>query len=112
MALQALGQLGAALDDHDRALELNPRLTDALLNRGVIHLRQGRHRAAIGDLERALGTTSSRSARGVILYNLALVHGARGEREAADASARAAVALGNAEARELARRAGPPVDAR
>jgi serine/threonine protein kinase/Flp pilus assembly protein TadD len=112
LAYQALDQHGLALEDYDRALELSPDLTDALLNRSVIHLRQGRHRPAIADLDRALTTTASRMTRGVIYYNLALAHSARGDREAAAACAGAAVDLGNPEASELARHASPPTDER
>jgi serine/threonine protein kinase/tetratricopeptide (TPR) repeat protein len=88
-AYQALNRLDLALADYDRALEINPRLTDAALNRGIIRFHQGRHDAAISDLERALKTTSSRSTLGVIHYNLALVHQARGDRQAATARASA-----------------------
>ena len=104
LAYQALGRLDLALGDYDRALELAPRLTDARLNRGIIHLRQGHYEAAIADLERALGATASRGLLGLIHYNLALVRLARGEREAAAGHARAAMGLGNPEARDLAHR--------
>jgi serine/threonine protein kinase/Flp pilus assembly protein TadD len=107
-AYHALDRLDPALADYDRALNLNPRLTDAYLNRGTIRIRQGRHGAAIDDLERALKTTASRGVLGIIHYNLAVVHQARGDRRAAAASARAASELGNPEARELVRRLDRP----
>jgi serine/threonine protein kinase/Flp pilus assembly protein TadD len=107
-AYQALGQLDDAVADYNQALDCNPHLTDALLNRGIVRFRQGRHDAAITDLRHALGTTSSRMARGMIHYNLALVHQAIGHQEAAAASARAAVDLGNPDARGLARPADHP----
>jgi serine/threonine protein kinase/tetratricopeptide (TPR) repeat protein len=107
LAHQALGQLDAALDDYDRALELAPRLTDALLNRGIVRSRQGLHEAAIADLERALAT-SRQSLLGLIRYNLALVHQARGDRSAAAENTRAAMGFGNPEARELGHRLGLP----
>jgi serine/threonine protein kinase/tetratricopeptide (TPR) repeat protein len=103
-AYEALDRLELSLSDYDRALSINPRLTDAYLNRGIIRLRQDRHDAAIADLQRALKTTASRRTLGIIHYNLAVVHQARGDRRAAAASARAASELGNPEARELARR--------
>jgi serine/threonine protein kinase/Flp pilus assembly protein TadD len=111
LAYQALGQLDLAADDYDRALELAPRLTDALLNRAINHFRRGHHDTAIADLERALGTTSNRGILGIIHYNLALVHQARGEGRAAAENARAGMRFGNPDARELGRRleqaAGP-----
>ncbi len=107
-AYHALDRLDLALTDYDRALRISPRLTDAALNRGIIRFRQGRHDAAINDLERALKSTSSRNTRGVIHYNLAVVHQARGDRQAAATSARAAIELGNPDARELVRRLERP----
>src|SRR5262249_44679222 len=111
LAYQALGQLDLATEDYDRALELAPRLTDALLNRGISRFRQGRHDTRIAELERALGTTSNRGLLGIIHYNLALVHQARGEGKAAAENARAGMRFRNPEARELDRRleqaAGP-----
>jgi eukaryotic-like serine/threonine-protein kinase len=108
LAYQALGRLDLALDDYDQALSLAPRLTDALLNRGIIHFRQGHHEAAIAELQRALATTSSRRHLGLIHYNLALVHHARGNRTVAVENARAAAGFGNLEARELDRRLERP----
>jgi serine/threonine protein kinase/Flp pilus assembly protein TadD len=107
-AYQALDHLDRAVADYDRALSLSPRLTDAAVNRGIIRFRQGQCEVAISDLERALKTTSSRSALGNIRYNLALVHQARGDRQAAARSARAAIELGNHDARELVRRLERP----
>jgi tetratricopeptide (TPR) repeat protein len=106
LAYQALGQLELSLADYNRALKLNEALTDAALNRGIIHYRQGRHEAAVADLELARTTTSSRTALGVIHYNLALVHQARGDRKAMASSVQAALALGNDDARELSQRLG------
>jgi serine/threonine protein kinase/Flp pilus assembly protein TadD len=106
LAYQALGQLDSSLADYNRALELNRMLPDAALNRGIIHYRQGRYDDAVTDLELARSTTSSRTVLGVIHYNLALVHQARGDRKAAASSAQAALMLGNHDARELSRRLG------
>jgi serine/threonine protein kinase/Tfp pilus assembly protein PilF len=111
LAYQALGRLDRALADYNRALALSPKLTDAALNRGIIHYQQGRHSEAIADLELALGTTSSRTALGVIHYNLALVHLARGDREAAASNLRTAIRFGNGDARELSRRLDRPAGA-
>jgi eukaryotic-like serine/threonine-protein kinase len=108
LAYQALGQLDRALADYNRALELNPKLTDAALNRGMLHYRQGHHRDAIADMERALATTTSRSALGLIHYNLALIHLARGDRTAAASVGRAAIGFGNRDAVELSRHLDGP----
>ncbi|HZW31369.1 MAG TPA: serine/threonine-protein kinase, partial [Isosphaeraceae bacterium] len=111
LAYQALGQLDRALADYNRALARNPKLTDAALNRGILHYRQGRHSEAVASLELALSTTSSPTALGVIHYNLALVHLARGDRAAAASDIRAAIRTGNADARELSRRLDRPAGA-
>ena len=111
LAYQALGRLDRALDDYNRALARNPKLTDAALNRGIIHYRQGRHGEAIAAMELALDTTSSRTVLGVIHYNLALVHLARGDREAAASNVRAAIRCGNGDAQELSRRLDRPAGA-
>jgi tetratricopeptide (TPR) repeat protein len=108
LAFQALGQLDRALTDYNRALSLHPRLTDAALNRGILHYRQGKHADAIADLDLALTTTSSPATRGVIHYNLALVHLARRDREAASANIRSALRFGNLDAQELGRRLDRP----
>lgn len=47
------GDLDLAAAEARRALELNPLTTEAYLLIGLIYARQGRHRAAIGQLERA-----------------------------------------------------------
>jgi serine/threonine protein kinase len=111
LAYQALGQLDRALADYDRALTLNGKLTDAALNRGTLRYRLGRNTDAIADLELALSTTPGRSARGVIHYNLALVHLSRGDRTAALSNARAAIRFGNPDAQELNRRLDPSAGA-
>jgi tetratricopeptide (TPR) repeat protein len=108
LAYQGLGRLDRALADYNRAVSLNPSLTDAVLNCGILHYRQGRHADAIADLERALTTTSSPAARGVIHYNLAVVHLARRDREAASASIQAAIRFGNGDAQQLRRRLDRP----
>jgi eukaryotic-like serine/threonine-protein kinase len=104
LAYQASGRLDRALADYNRALKHDPNLTDAALNRGILHHRQGHNSDAIADLELALSTTSSPSALGVIHYNLALVHLARRNREAASANIQAAIRFGNHDAQNLSRR--------
>ena len=43
-----------AMQAHDRALALDPRLVEALIGRGVIEYRRGAHAVALQDFERAL----------------------------------------------------------
>jgi eukaryotic-like serine/threonine-protein kinase len=107
LAYGALGQTQEAIRDYTRALELNPNLTEAALNRGILYYRDGQFADAVNDLQRALGTASDRVVRGTIHYNLSLVYRARGDRPAADSSLRAAVDLGNTDARELYKRVKP-----
>jgi serine/threonine protein kinase/Flp pilus assembly protein TadD len=101
---EALGQLHLAERDYARALELNPRFSDAALNRATLAFRAGRYSEAIADLEYARKTAAGPRALGLIAYNLALVHAARNDWPAARASLRQAIASGNAAARELAPR--------
>jgi serine/threonine protein kinase/tetratricopeptide (TPR) repeat protein len=103
---EALGQLDAAQRDYTRALELNPRFSDAALNRGTLAFRGGRFDDAIADLEHARASASGPRSRGLIAYNLALVHAARNNWPVARASLRQAIASGNEAARALAPRFG------
>jgi tetratricopeptide (TPR) repeat protein len=68
------------LRDFDRALDLDPNLAEAALNRGLVHLRQKHLDAAEADFQRALkkGADPARSH-----YQLALVCLARGDRAGA-----------------------------
>ncbi len=52
-SLLQLGELEAALAAYDRAIALEPEFAAAYANRGVLHDRAGRYRAAIADYERA-----------------------------------------------------------
>lgn len=103
LAADALGRSEQALADYSRALELDRGLAAAALNRGILHLKAGRHRAALVDLERALGLAGDPAIRGQILYNLALVHLARGARPEALHHGEQALALGCPEAAPLCR---------
>ena len=47
-------QLAPALEDFDRAIELEPTLAQAYKQRGMLHRDQGRTELAVSDLERAL----------------------------------------------------------
>jgi Flp pilus assembly protein TadD len=97
---QGPDQAAAALHDYDRALELDPTLAAAALNRGVLHYKAGRHARAEADLRHAAECGADPAA---VHYNLALVHWARHDRQAALASVKQALAQdpAHAGAREL-----------
>jgi tetratricopeptide (TPR) repeat protein len=88
MAYAALGGTERALHDYDRALQLDPRLAGAALNRGILHYRTARYDEAIADLQRALAAGADPA---VVHYNSALVYLARRDRGAARASLRLAL---------------------
>lgn len=90
LAHAAAGDLEAAIIQFDQALEREPRLSAAALNRGLARLRQNRPAEAIRDFElaRKLGHSP-----GVVAYHLALALEATGNRPAALAAAREAVAV-------------------
>src|SRR5207244_12129283 len=54
LAYQALGRSDRALHDYDAALQLDPQLGVAALNRGILHGREKRYAEACADLARAL----------------------------------------------------------
>jgi serine/threonine protein kinase/Flp pilus assembly protein TadD len=103
---EALGQPEQAVRDYSRALERNPQFSDAALNRGILAYHAGRNEEAIADFAHARATASGPAARGLIAYNLALVHVARKDWPAARASLSQAIASGNTAARTLARSLG------
>jgi serine/threonine protein kinase/Flp pilus assembly protein TadD len=100
---EALGRGDDAIRDYTRAIELDSGLTSALINRGIMAFRDGRHDDAIADLGRAAdaASTSDSSPIGLIQFNLALAHLARGDRPAALACASEAKARGHEGGREL-----------
>jgi serine/threonine protein kinase/tetratricopeptide (TPR) repeat protein len=106
LALDALGRFAEAYRDDTRAIELDPQLLAARLNRGIIAYKSGQLDAAAVDLDNALGLARDDATRGRVHYNLALVALARGDRAAARAHAEAAVAVGHDDARPLARDLG------
>jgi tetratricopeptide (TPR) repeat protein len=101
MAFEALVQPARAWADYTRALDLRPDFTDAALNRGILEYRRGRHAEAIRDLESALAKSPAPAARGLILYNMALVQLALRDRAAAETSLRRAMEDGDSRSREL-----------
>jgi tetratricopeptide (TPR) repeat protein len=100
LALAALGCTDEALHDYDHALELDPCLAPAALNRGLLHFRAGRHPEALRDLRQALTLGADPAA---VHYNLALVYLAQHDRQAARDSVARALAANpeHAEARRL-----------
>lgn len=102
-----LGDKAAALADYSRALELNPVFTDAAINRGVIAYNEHRYTAALEDLRRAWTSAGDAETRGLIQYNMALVHIARKDHAKALASLQQATACGNEAARNLLTQLAP-----
>ena len=94
------GRLDRALADFDRALQLDPVLTAAVLGRGILHLRAKRYTEALADLRRARAACPDYPA---VWFNEALVHVERADHPAAVACLRRALALEptNAPARQL-----------
>jgi tetratricopeptide (TPR) repeat protein len=79
----ALGQGQAALGDCNRALQLDPTLAPAWLQRGVLRSQAGQLDEALTDLRRALELGAD---PGLVHFNQAVVHNARKDRAAALAS--------------------------
>ena len=72
MAFEAVDKGERAWADYTRALDLRPSFTDAVLNRGILEYRRGRHAEAIRDLESALSTSPrpERAARSFTTWRL------------------------------------------
>jgi eukaryotic-like serine/threonine-protein kinase len=101
LAYDALGQTDRAFHHVCRAIALDPNLTAALLNRGILLFKSGRSWEAITDFQQALRTASDPETLGRIHFNLALAHLAQGDRPSALADAENATAQGCQEARRL-----------
>ena len=54
MPITDLGNLRQAIEDYDRAIEINPENAGAYYNRGVAYGKLGDHRQAIEDYDRAI----------------------------------------------------------
>ncbi len=80
LAWTALGRPDRALADYDYALQLDPALAAALLNRGMLHYRAARYDLAVADLQGALRQGADPA---MASYDLAIVHLARHDRAAA-----------------------------
>jgi serine/threonine protein kinase/tetratricopeptide (TPR) repeat protein len=77
---QAQGRVEPAARGYDRALQLDPTLAPAFLNRGILHLQAGHLARAGDDLRQAMGCGGDPA---IVHYNLALIESARGDRAAA-----------------------------
>src|SRR5262249_22996275 len=99
----ARGETKKALLDYDRALQFDPTLTAAAMNRGILHYNEKRYPAAIADLQRALEMGADAAS---VHYNLALAHLANGDRTNAIANLPQALQQGGdqSEARDLLNR--------
>ena len=101
---EALARREEAMRDYSRAMELDPALTSASINRGILAYKNGRNDDAIADFRQAIRAASDSRTLGLIYYNLALAHLARGDHAAALASAQEAAARGHDGARVLSDR--------
>ncbi len=101
LAHEALGQDDQALRDYRRALQVDHRLLQAALNRGILLSRHGRHAEATAALEEALAITnpSDQETLGAVHYNLALIQLALDRRSNALVHLQAAKDAGHQEAR-------------
>ena len=54
VAYAKLGNYGRAIEDYDRAIEINPQCADAYYNRGAAYAKLGNYRRAIEDYDRAI----------------------------------------------------------
>ena len=88
LAYVATDTVPAAIEDYNRALNLDPHFGPASLNRGILHFKSKNYDQAIVDLKRALENGVPPA---VVHYNLALVYNAQNNREAALRSARQAL---------------------
>ncbi|MDR3638012.1 MAG: serine/threonine-protein kinase [Isosphaeraceae bacterium] len=101
LAYQDLDRPQDAIDDYSMALQHDPQLTAAALNRGILAYKAHRYRDALVDFERALATASSRAMGGQIRTNLALAERELGNLDAAREHAEKAVQDGDTNARAL-----------
>jgi tetratricopeptide (TPR) repeat protein len=90
LALAALGHTDDAIRDYDRALQIDPSMGAALLNRGMLHFQRKQYDRALADLKQALSADANPA---VVNYDLALVYLARSEPENAIACAERALQL-------------------
>lgn len=101
LAREALDLPERAHRDYTRALELDPSLAPAWLNRGILEYKAGRADRAAADFQAGVDAAPDRGTLGRLRYNLALARRALGERDAARADAQEALRLGIEEARTL-----------
>jgi tetratricopeptide (TPR) repeat protein len=96
----ARGRLDAALEDQNRAIDLNP-TARAYVNRANVHYRLQRYDAALADYGQAIELSSGSFA--TVFYNRALAYKAVGNRVAARTDLERAVTLApeNATYREI-----------
>jgi tetratricopeptide (TPR) repeat protein len=100
-AADAMGRTQQAFADYSHALQRDPHLSVAALNRGILSYKGCRYEEAISDFQQALATSSGPKATGRIYYNLALAQLAKGDRSVALASVEQALAHGYREATGL-----------
>jgi len=98
LAYDAQGRSEDAQRGYARAIELDPHLAAAWINRGILSYKSGRHAEAVTDFIGGLKTATDRETRGRLHFNLALTQLAIHDRPAALANAEQAVDLGCQEA--------------
>ena len=86
LAHAALGRKDQAASDYGRALQRDPSLWTAALNRGLIYFEQKRYAEALADMQHALAHGGDPA---LVHYNIALLHLEQGDRTTARASASA-----------------------
>lgn len=89
--LNRSGRTGEALADFDKALEGDPTLAEAYLNRGNSHYLAGRYDAAIADYRLALDNGLTKDF--IAWYNIGLAHEAKKDPVAARAAYRTALEI-------------------
>jgi serine/threonine protein kinase/Tfp pilus assembly protein PilF len=88
LALTAAGSIPEAIEDYNRALNLDAHFGKARLNRGILHLNNKNYDQAIADLKQALENGVPPA---LIHYNLALVYKDQNKPQVAITSAREAL---------------------
>jgi len=91
LLLARLGDIEAALADHDQALALAPELAGLYINRANAHVRARDYRAAFADLDRAIELAGD--SLPAAYYNRALLFQRLGDRQAARTDAERAAEL-------------------
>jgi tetratricopeptide (TPR) repeat protein len=66
------GDLKGAINDYNKALQINPNMAEAFANRGTVFIRQANYTKALTELDRALSLELEQPA--AVYYNRGIVH--------------------------------------